>query len=75
MKTQQEFKDELLRRKQAQTAAQRRRSRVIITCTSLILCLVLLAGLILKPATVVNAADLMANIRPRPVTGKDADDA
>lgn len=75
MKTQNEFKEELLRRTEQRTAASRRRNKIILTCTSFLLCLVLLAGILLRPATVANAADLMANIKARPVTGKDADEA
>lgn len=75
MRSQQEFKAELMHRVQQQTAAKHRRGRMLITCTSVILCLALFAGILLKPATVANAMDLMANIRPRSVAGKDADDA
>lgn len=75
MKTQNEFKEELLRRTEQRAAANRRRNKIVLTCTSFLLCLVLLAGILLRPATVANAADLMANIKARPVTGKDADEA
>jgi len=74
MRSQQEFNEELQRRKQ-QALAQRRsnRKKIITACISLALCAAVLAAVLLRPATV-KAANLMEGITPNRVTGTAPDD-
>jgi serpin B len=68
-----EFKEELLRRKTQQKAKDRRKRR-LIGCVCTMLCLAILAGLVMRPTTQVQALNLMDGIRAQNVQGKNPDD-
>ncbi len=80
MKPYDEFKDELLQRKEQRIVTRRnRRARIITSFVCLVLCIgVLIAAMIPGNSPIiptVQAADLMANIQANNVSGKKADDA
>lgn len=61
--------------KERRTAANYRGTKTLTLCTGLVLCLILLAAILFRPAAAVRAVDLMEDIAPNAVTGKDADEA
>lgn len=69
-----EFKEEVLRRKQRRKEKSRRK-RHFIVCVCLMLCLSITAGVFLWPTTKVQALDLMKGIRAQNVAGKEPDAA
>ena len=71
MKTHEEFKEELLRRK---VAADQRRTRLLTRGLCAVVCLCLLFTFAMRPATV-NAEDLLAGYTPNAVTGKAPDES
>lgn len=73
MRNFEEFKEELLRRKDRRVAKDRRKRRVIVS-VCLVLCVSIVAGLFLWPTTQVQALDLMRNIQPQWVSGKEPDE-
>lgn len=79
MKSYDEFKEELLQRKEHRAAIRRnRKARIITGFVCLALCIALLVASLPggKPIIpTVQAADLMAGITPSAVTGREADDA
>lgn len=79
MKSYDEFKEELLQRKEHRAVIRRnRKMRIITSCVCLALCIALLVASLPggKPIIpTVQAADLMVEFTPNSVTGKKADDA
>lgn len=69
-----EFKEELLHRKQQRKEKDRRKKRVI-GCICLLLCLCITVGVFMWPTTKVQALNLMKNIRAQDVPGKEPDEA
>lgn len=74
MRNYDEFKEELLRRKAEQKAKDRRKRR-LIGSVCIILCLVIVASVVMRPTTKVQALNLMEGIEAQNVAGKEPDAA
>lgn len=74
MRNYNEFKEELLRRKAEQKAIDRRKRR-LIGSVCIILCLVIVASVVMRPTTKVQALNLMEGIKAQTVAGKEPDAA
>lgn len=68
-----EFKEELLCRKEKQKAKERRKRR-LIGSVCIVLCLVIAVGVLMRPTTRVQALNLMDGIKAQSVEGKEPDE-